>query len=261
MDKQTLSNYGWLVIVTLILAVMLALATPFGTYVGDAVVSVANGFVGASDAAIDEDNIAVNEDKWDSKFDYSSFDKNSKVGATFSDGTTLTWDELQLEKNGTKYGYNASAIDDTSIGDNAFYNCDYLISITIPDSVTNVYCAAFDCCDNLTSVTIPNGLTNIDVGTFSSCTSLTSIKLTNDVAIIQSYAFSGCTLLTGITIPNSVTEIGEESFSNCNSLTNITYTGTKAQWSAITFSDYWNASCPEITVTCTDGTITIPANN
>ena len=60
MDKQTLSNYGWLVIVTLILAIMLALATPFGNYVGDAVVSVANGFVGASNKAIDEDNIAVN---------------------------------------------------------------------------------------------------------------------------------------------------------------------------------------------------------
>ena len=74
MDKQTLSNYGWLVIVTLILAVMLALATPFGTYVGDAVVSIANGYVQASNNAIDEDNIATNEDKWDSKFDYSGFE-------------------------------------------------------------------------------------------------------------------------------------------------------------------------------------------
>ena len=74
MDKQTLSNYGWLVIVTLILAVMLALATPFGTYVGDAVVSVANGLVGTSDNAIDEDNIGKVEDQWDSKFDYSGFE-------------------------------------------------------------------------------------------------------------------------------------------------------------------------------------------
>ena len=67
MDKQTLSNYGWLVIVTLILAVMLALATPFGTYVGDAVVSVANGFVGTANSATDEDNIAINQSKWEDK--------------------------------------------------------------------------------------------------------------------------------------------------------------------------------------------------
>ena len=30
MDKETLSNYGWIVICVLVLAVMLALATPFG---------------------------------------------------------------------------------------------------------------------------------------------------------------------------------------------------------------------------------------
>ena len=30
MDKETLSNYGWIVICVLVLAVMIALATPFG---------------------------------------------------------------------------------------------------------------------------------------------------------------------------------------------------------------------------------------
>ena len=67
MDKQTLSNYGWLVIVTLILAVMLALATPFGTYVGDAVVSIANGYVQSSNNAMDDDNIGKLEQQWDDK--------------------------------------------------------------------------------------------------------------------------------------------------------------------------------------------------
>ena len=37
MDKSTLSNYGWIVVVTLVLAVMLALATPFGEYIGEGV--------------------------------------------------------------------------------------------------------------------------------------------------------------------------------------------------------------------------------
>ena len=30
MDKETLSNYGWVVICVLVLVVMIALATPFG---------------------------------------------------------------------------------------------------------------------------------------------------------------------------------------------------------------------------------------
>ena len=36
MDKETLSNYGWIVICVLVLTVMIALATPFGTFVADA---------------------------------------------------------------------------------------------------------------------------------------------------------------------------------------------------------------------------------
>lgn len=37
MDKETLSNYGWVVICVLVLVVMIALATPFGRYIADAV--------------------------------------------------------------------------------------------------------------------------------------------------------------------------------------------------------------------------------
>ena len=70
MDKQTLSNYGWLVIVTLILAVMLALATPFGNYVGEGVASVANGFVGTANNATDEDGIKSNENIWEAKLEH-----------------------------------------------------------------------------------------------------------------------------------------------------------------------------------------------
>ena len=37
MDKETLSNYGWIVICVLVLAVMLALATPFGKFISNAI--------------------------------------------------------------------------------------------------------------------------------------------------------------------------------------------------------------------------------
>ena len=57
MDKETLSHYGWVVIVVLIAAVMIAFATPFGTYVGDSVVETVRGFVGVNEQGIDEGNI------------------------------------------------------------------------------------------------------------------------------------------------------------------------------------------------------------
>lgn len=52
MDKETLSNYGWIVIYVLVLAVMLALATPFGTFVSDAVKSTTQGLFDVNQNAL-----------------------------------------------------------------------------------------------------------------------------------------------------------------------------------------------------------------
>jgi hypothetical protein len=44
MDKETLSNYGWIIILVLILAVLLALASPFGLFISDAIKGATGGF-------------------------------------------------------------------------------------------------------------------------------------------------------------------------------------------------------------------------
>ena len=44
----------------------------------------------------------------------------------------------------------------TAIGNSAFFGCDSLTSITIPDSVTSIGNSAFSGRSSLTSVTIPN---------------------------------------------------------------------------------------------------------
>ena len=52
MDKETLSNYGWIVICVLVLAVMIALATPFGTFVAGAVKSTTQGLFDVNQSAL-----------------------------------------------------------------------------------------------------------------------------------------------------------------------------------------------------------------
>ena len=52
MDKETLSNYGWVVICVLVLVVMIALATPFGDYIAKAVKNTTEGLFGASQKAL-----------------------------------------------------------------------------------------------------------------------------------------------------------------------------------------------------------------
>ena len=69
MDKETLSNYGWIVICVLILAVMLALATPFGTFVAGAIKSTTAGLFSVNQAALNSTGLI---DIGDQSFDDGS---------------------------------------------------------------------------------------------------------------------------------------------------------------------------------------------
>ena len=53
MDKETLSNYGWVVICVLVLVVMIALATPFGKYIAEAVKNTTSSLFTVSKNALD----------------------------------------------------------------------------------------------------------------------------------------------------------------------------------------------------------------
>ena len=109
----------------------------------------------------------------------------------------------------------------TNIGNNAFYTCSALTSITIPNSVTSIGGGTFCACSSLTSITIPNSVTTIGLQAFMYCSSLTSITIPNSVTSIEAQAFCGCGL-SSVTIPNSVTSIGLNAFYGCSGLTSIT---------------------------------------
>ena len=140
--------------------------------------------------------------------------------------------------------YNNTTYAVTAIGEEAFYYCDGLNSVTIPSSITFIDDRAFHGCGDLTSLMvesgnpiydsregcnaiietasntlivgsrtsfIPDGISSIGGGAFSYNKGLTSISIPESVTSIGWTAFEE-TGLTSVAIPESVTSIGSFAF-------------------------------------------------
>ena len=120
----------------------------------------------------------------------------------------------------------------TSIGDGAFFDCDFLTSVTIPDSVTSIGDGAFFNCDFLTSVTISDSVTSIGKKAFYRCASIETITIPDGVTGIGDCAFHTCINLESVTIGSNLSSIGEDVFGNCRSLEAINVDSDNAAYTS-----------------------------
>ena len=97
--------------------------------------------------------------------------------------------------------------DTNSIADYAFFNCQSLSRITIPNGMKNIGRCAFENCYSLTELVIPgNGLT-IQQDAFEYCKGLTSVVLEEGVSELERDVFKGCARLENIQFPDSLTKV------------------------------------------------------
>ena len=146
----------------------------------------------------------------------------------------------------------------TNIGDDAFYNCRSLKSITIPNSMKCIGESAFYNCSSLSKITMPYGLTSIGYSAFYKCENLEIVNLSDivswcnikfhdylsnplyyadilcingesiehivipgDVVNISDYAFYGCSSLKSIAISEGTTSIGKQTFAYCDNVLSV----------------------------------------
>lgn len=172
----------------------------------------------------------------------------------FSDGVIYDYygSDADLVIPDTLGGIEVIAIDSE-----AFYNCDTLVSITIPDSVQFIGSMAFYNCDNLSVVNLPASLESLGEYAFGYCKKISSYNISDTnsyfttvdgvlfnadqtilvaypnvgtettyeipegVTRIEDYAFECNSSLVEITFPSTVGEIGYMSFRDCTALESI----------------------------------------
>lgn len=108
----------------------------------------------------------------------------------------------------------------TSIGRDAFYGCENMISIFMPEGISIIGDGAFSGCSSLIDVYIPESTRSIGGAAFKGCESLTKIRIPEGTYWLEE-TFSGCSSLMEIELPNSMLDIGEYTFKNCKSLQKI----------------------------------------
>ena len=128
----------------------------------------------------------------------------------------------------------------TAIGDWAFYDCDALVGVNLPDSITSIGEGAFASCNALTGIFA--GADNPCFGT-DACGVLYSKDYTalfiapgalrgsytipEGVIYIGNDAFAGCENLEHLSVPNTLTSTGYELFNDCVNLQYNTYGNAK----------------------------------
>ncbi|MCD8297382.1 MAG: leucine-rich repeat domain-containing protein [Prevotella sp.] len=137
----------------------------------------------------------------------------------------LTYNYYQNNRNGKYYtgditipetvSYEGATYKVTGIGEWAFYYCDSLTSIEIPNSITTIGSYAFFGCTSLTEITIPDAITTIGDQAFNSCWSLSTVEIGSGVTSIGKQAFSYCASVEELNIPENVTFIGDYAFYGC----------------------------------------------
>ena len=139
----------------------------------------------------------------------------------------------------------------TRIGNSAFYDNDYITSVTIPTSVTTIGNYAFYDCDRLTSISLPQSVKKIEYNAFRECRNLQSVTLNNGLETIGYGVFYNCRRLQNVTLPSTLKTIGYDAFEYCTSFTRMELPDGLTDIGHSLFEDCYNLASVKLPATMT----------
>lgn len=162
-------------------------------------------------------------------FNVTNTSNPTKILSQTTAFTSVEIDGVEMSPIGSEYTFDVVGLhevkytlaDETTVGRYAFQQCTDLISVSIPNGVTNINYQAFQGCHNLTTITLPDTITTIGEDVFNYCSSISSITIPDSVTSIGNYAFSRCGGLTSVIIGSGLTTINDNTFMYCDSLTSV----------------------------------------
>ena len=130
---------------------------------------------------------------------------------------TLSW------SRGTLLSMDISAIENTELPDELFWESYKLESLKLPAQLTYIGYKTLAECVKLKGIVIPATVTEIDDRALEDCRSLVSIDFAEGSQLkrIGNWAFYNAHALQNVTIPDGVEEIGAGAFYGCTYLQNV----------------------------------------
>nr|MCR5534004.1 leucine-rich repeat protein [Bacteroidaceae bacterium] len=171
---------------------------------------------------------ALSSSAYDALIDgiYYNFEGTSAI-VTNSGSTGCYQGDIVIPSSVT---YNGNLYSVTSIGENSFYSCTNLTSVTISEGVKGIDKYAFSWCGKLMRVTIPFSVKNIGESAFSNCSGVIDVVNCNipdctwntvEASYFPTGIFCGSNIRE-LVLGEDVTYIGNSAFAGCKQLVSLT---------------------------------------
>lgn len=122
-------------------------------------------------------------------------------------------------------GIKTAIIDVPIIGRGAFEDCKFLKEVVFSKNVLKIEEEAFYRCESLTRVIMPENLISIGAKAFAGCFNIEKMTFSERLKEIDDLAFLSCESLNSVKINADLQRIGNNAFAGCVNLNEVDFSG------------------------------------